>query len=111
MGRKFIIVSLTTMVLTGIICSGFCIADNWGSVDYSEIKAKKEAKIKALASMDVQRVFEELQKPSFMSDRKGLKGAIRKSRFNRMKGSQAKENHFIFPKWYLPPFHTNQLRP
>jgi hypothetical protein len=77
MGRKFIIVSLTTMVLTGIICPGFCIADNWGSVDYSEIKAKKEAKIKSLASMDVQRAFEELQKPSFMSDRKGLKGAIR----------------------------------
>ncbi len=83
MGRKFIIVSLTTMVLTGIICPGFCIADNWGSVDYSEIKAKKEAKIKALVSMDVQRVFKELQKSSFMSDRKGLKGAIRTGFKNR----------------------------
>ena len=83
MGRKFIIVSLITMVLTGIICPGFCIADNWGSVDYSEIQAKKEAKIKALVSMDAQRAFEELQKPSFMSDRKGLKGAIRTGFKNR----------------------------
>lgn len=83
MGRKFIIASLTTMVLTVIICPVFCIADNWGSVDYYEIKAKKEAKIEALVSMDAQRAFEELQKPSFMYDRKDLKRAIRTGFKNR----------------------------